>query len=205
MTTVASTLLTLPVTDRDHIRGSAGAAVTLVQYGDYSCPRCNEARSVVKRLQTALGDRLRYAFRNLPIPGSHPHTHRAAEAAEAAGAQNKFWEMHELLYDHQGALSEKHLKVYGTQVGLDMERFNRDMTLQTFAVRVNEDVLSANQSGVSTTPSFFINDSRYLGGCDFQTLLSQIEEIIGDQSSGIRPTPTGQAMVDPPTSRANSQ
>ena len=205
MTTLTSTLLTLPVTGRDHIRGSAGAAVTLVQYGDYTCPRCNEARSVVKRLQTALGDRLRYAFRNFPIPGLHPHTHRAAEAAEAAGAQNKFWEMHELLYDHQGALSEKHLKVYGTQVGLDMERFNRDMMLQTFAVRVNEDVLSANQSGVSTTPSFFINDSRYLGGCDFETLLSQIEEIIGDQFSGIQSTPTGQAMVDPPTSRANSQ
>jgi protein-disulfide isomerase len=159
----------------------------------------------VKRLQAALGDRLRYAFRNLPIPSLHPQTHRAAEAAEAAGAQNKFWEMHELLYDHQGALSDKHLKVYGTQVGLDMERFNRDMTLQTFAVRVNEDVVSANQSGVSTIPSFFINDSRYLGGCDFETLLSQIQEVIGDQSSGIRRTPTGQAMVDPPTSRANSQ
>jgi protein-disulfide isomerase len=160
---------------------------------------------VVKRLQTALGDRLRYAFRNFPIPGLHSHPHRAAEAAEAAGAQNKFWEMHELLYDHQGALSDKHLKVYGTQVGLDMERFNRDMTLQTFAVRVNEDVLSANQSGVSTTPSFFINDNRYLGGCDFETLLSQIEEIIGDQSSGIQPTPGGQAMAGSPTSRPNSQ
>jgi predicted DsbA family dithiol-disulfide isomerase len=79
------------------------------------------------------------------------------------------------------------------------------MTLETFAVRVNEDVVSASQSGVSTIPSFFINDSRYLGGCDFETLLSQIEDIIGDQSSGIRPTPTGQATVDPPQSRANSQ
>jgi protein-disulfide isomerase len=205
MTTVASTLLTLPVTDRDHIRGSAAAAVTLVQYGDYTCPRCNEARSVVKRLQAALGDRLRYAFRNLPIPSLHPQTHRAAEAAEAAGAQNKFWEMHELLYDHQGALSDKHLKVYGTQVGLDMERFNRDMMLQTFAVRVDEDVLSASQSGVSTTPSFFINDSRYIGACDFETLFSQIQDIMGDQSSGIQPTPTAQATVDSPKSRANSQ
>ena len=176
MTTVASTLLTLPVTDRDHIRGSAGAAVTLVQYGDYTCPRCNEARSVVKRLQTALGDRLRYAFRNLPIPGLHPHTHRAAEAAEAAGAQNKFWEMHELLYDHQGALSEKHLKVYGTQVGLDMERFNRDMMLHTHALRVHEDILNAGQSGVSTAPAFFINDKRQVGPCDFESLLSHIEE-----------------------------
>jgi protein-disulfide isomerase len=162
----------------------------------------------VKRLQAALGDRLRYAFRNLPIPGLHPQTHRAAEAAEAAGAQSKFWEMHELLYDHQGALSDKHLKVYGTQVGLDMERFNRDMTLQTFAFRVNEDVLSANQSGVSTTPSFFINDSRHLGGCDFETLFSQIEEITANQSSVNRATQTTtscQAMIDSPTSSANSQ
>jgi protein-disulfide isomerase len=162
----------------------------------------------MKRLQTALGDRLRYAFRNFPVPILHPNTHRAAEAAEAAGAQNKFWEMHELLYDRQGTLSDKHLKVYGTQVGLDMERFNRDMTLQTFALRVDEDILSANQSGVSTTPSFFINDSRYLGGCDFETLLSQIEEITGNQSSGnraLQTTPAGQAMADSPTPRANRQ
>jgi protein-disulfide isomerase len=175
MTTVASTLLTLPVTGRDHVRGSASAAVTLVEYGDYACPRCNQARSAVKRLQAALADRLRYAFRNFPMPNLHP-THRAAEAAEAAGAQNKFWEMHELLYDHQGTLSDKHLKVYGTQVGLDMERFNRDMMLQTFALRVHEDVLSASQSGVSSTPSFFINDIRYPGPCDFKSLLSHIEE-----------------------------
>jgi predicted DsbA family dithiol-disulfide isomerase len=89
-----------------------------------------------------------------------------------------------------------------------MERFNRDMTLQTFALRVDEDILSANQSGVSTTPSFFINDSRYLGGCDFETLLSQIEEITGNQSSGnraLQTTPAGQAMADSPTPRANRQ
>ena len=111
MTTVASTLLTVPVTGRDHIRGSDRAVVTLVEYGDYACPHCNEARSVVKRLQAALGDRLRYAFRNFPIPALYPKPHRAAEAAEAAGAQNKFWEMHDLLYDRQAALSDKHLKL----------------------------------------------------------------------------------------------
>jgi protein-disulfide isomerase len=177
MTTVASTLLTVPVTDRDHIRGSDRAVVTLVQYGDYACPHCNEARSVVKRLQAALKDRLRYAFRNFPIPALHPKPNRAAEAAEAAGAQNKFWEMHDLLYDRQTALSDKHLKLYGTQVGLDMERFNRDMLLQTFALRVREDTLSASQSGVNTTPTFFINDGRYLGPCDFETMLSRIEEV----------------------------
>ena len=177
MTTAASTLLTVPVTGRDHIRGSAHAVVTLVEYGDYACPRCNEARSIVKRLHAALGDRLRFAFRNFPMPNLQPKPHRAAEAAEAAGAQNKFWEMHNLLYDRQAALSDKHLRVYGTQLGLDMERFNRDMTLQTFALRVREDTLSARHSGVNTTPTFFINDSRYLGQCDFETMLSRMEEV----------------------------
>jgi protein-disulfide isomerase len=85
--------------------------------------------------------------------------------------------MHDLLYDRQTALSDKHLKVYGTQIGLDMERFNRDMVLQTFALRVREDTLSASQSGVNTTPTFFINDSRYLGPCDFEPMLSRIEEV----------------------------
>jgi protein-disulfide isomerase len=177
MTTAVSTLLTVPVTGRDHIRGCAHAVVTLVEYGDYACPRCNEARSVVKRLQAALGDRLRYAFRNFPMPVLQSRPLRAAQAAEAAGAQKKFWEMHDLLYDRQTALSDKHLRVYGTQVGLDMERFNRDMLLQTFALRVCEDAMSACRSGVNTTPTFFMNDSLYLGPCHFETMLSRMQEI----------------------------
>ena len=172
-----STLLTLPVTTRDHIRGSASAPVTLVLYGDYACQECNKARSVVEQLLAVSGDQLRYTFRNFPGPALHSSPHHAAEAAEAAGAQNRFWEMHDLLYDHQPALSDKHLKLYGTRVGLDMERFNQDMMLHTFAPRVNEDIVSAWQSGVSTTPSFFINDSRYLGSCDFATLRSHIQQV----------------------------
>ena len=177
MTMAASTQLTTPITTRDHIRGIGSGAVTLVEYGDYACPHCNEARSVVKRLRESLGDQLCHVFRNFLTLTSYSRALHAAEAAEAAGAQNKFWEMHDLLYDHQLALSDKHLKVYATQVGLDMERFNRDMMLQTFALRVREDTLSASQSGVNTTPTFFINDSRYLGPCDFETMLSRIEEV----------------------------
>jgi len=175
--TVASAQLTTPVTNRDHIRGLGSAAVTLVGYGDYACPRCNEARFVVKQLRAALGDRLRYVFRNFPMSTLYSSPHHAAEAAEAAGAQNKFWEMHDFLYDHQLALSDKHLRVYATQVGLDMERFNLDMMLHMHAVRVHEDILSAGQSGVGTIPAFFINDSRYVGPCDFETVLSRIEEL----------------------------
>jgi protein-disulfide isomerase len=172
----ATTQLTTPVTDRDHIRGIDSAAVTLVEYGDYACPHCNEAHFVVKRLRAALGDRLRHVFRNFLTLTSYSSAHRAAEAAEAAGAQNKFWEMYDFLYDHRLALSDKHLKVYATQVGLNMQLFNRDMMLHTHALRVHDDILSAGQSGVSTAPAFFINDSRHVGPCDFESLLSHIEE-----------------------------
>lgn len=174
MTITASTILTVPVTSRDHFRGPDSAEVTLVEYGDYACSRCNQARSVVKQLHATLGDRLRYVFRNFPM--SNSSTHHAAAAAEAAGVQNKFWEMHEVLYDHQAALSDKHLKVYATWVGLDMERFNHDMSNHTHAVRVRQDALAAHRSGVSDTPSFFINDRRHLGPSDFETLLSSIGE-----------------------------
>jgi protein-disulfide isomerase len=176
MTMAASTQLTTPVTNRDHIRGIDSAAVTLVEYGDYACPHCNEARSVVKRLRETLGDRLRHVFRNFLTLTSYSRAHRAAEAAEASAAQDKFWEMHDLLYDHQLALSDRHLRVYATQVGLDMERFNRDMMLHTHALRVHEDILNAGQSGVSTVPAFFINDNRHVGPCDFETLRAHMEE-----------------------------
>jgi protein-disulfide isomerase len=176
MTMAASTQLTTSVTNRDHTRGSDSAAVTLVEYGDYACPQCNEVRFIVKQLRLALGDRLRYVFRNYPGLTLYSNPHRAAEAAEASGAQNKFWEMHDFLYDHQLALSDKHLKLYATQVGLDMERFNLDMMLHTHALRVHEDILSASQSGVSTAPAFFINESRHVGPCDLETLLSHIKE-----------------------------
>jgi protein-disulfide isomerase len=176
LTMAVSTQLTTPVTNRDHILGVDYAAVTLVEYGDYACPHCNEARFVVKRLRAALGDRLRYVFRNFLTLTSYSRAYRAAEAAEASGAQNRFWQMHDFLYDHQLALSDKHLKVYATQVGLDMERFNRDMMLHTHALRVHDDILSAGQSAVSTAPAFFINDSRHVGPCDFETLLSHVKE-----------------------------
>ena len=176
MTMAASTQITTPVSNRDHIRGIDSAAITLVEYGDYACPHCNEARSVVKRLRDTLGDRLRHVFRNFLTLTSYSRPHRAAEAAEASSAQGKFWEMHDLLYDHQLALSDKHLKVYSTQVGLDMERFNRDMMLHTHALRVHEDILNAGQSGVRTAPAFFINDNRHVGLCNFESLLSHMEE-----------------------------
>jgi len=176
MPSVASTPLIPPVTKRDHMRGPVSAMLTLVEYGDYACPRCNEARFVVKQLQAALGDRMRYVFRNFHMVTSSPSRDRAAEAAEASAAQNKFWEMHDFLYDHQLSLSERHLRLYATQVGLDMERFNRDMMLHTHVLRVYEDILSAGQSGVNAVPAFFINGTRHRGALNFQTLLSHMGE-----------------------------
>jgi protein-disulfide isomerase len=175
MTTAAAIQLTTPATAPGHIRRRAGAAATLVEYGDYACPHCNEA-FVVKQLHAALGDRQRYVFRNFPILPLRSSPHRAAGAAGASAAQNKFREIHDRLYDHQPDLSDKHLKVYATEVDLDMERFNPDMMLDMRAVRVHEDILSAGQSGVATISAFFINDNRYVGPCDSETVLSHMEE-----------------------------
>lgn len=178
MTTAAPTQFTPPITRRDHVRGATSAVVTLLEYGDYKCPRCNEARLVVRRIEAELGDQMRFVFRNYPLSSSGVSSKHAAEAAEAAGAQNKFWEMHDLLFNRQDALSDKHLRVYATQCGLDMERFNRDMALHTFDSRVREDVSSGDQNGVSETPTFFINDRRYSGPHDYEALLSALKELL---------------------------
>jgi protein-disulfide isomerase len=178
MTTTVPTLFTPTITIRDHVRGPESAVVTLLEYGDYKCPRCNEARFVVRRLEAVLGDRMRFVFRNYPSSSVEVSSKHAAEAAETSGAQNKFWEMHDLLFNHQHALSDRHLRVYATQCGLDMERFNRDMTLHTFDSRVNEDILSGHQNGVSDTPTFFINDRPHTGLYDYETLLSAMKEFL---------------------------
>src|ERR1700760_2237017 len=158
MTTTFPVQFTSAIVSRDHVRGPESAVVTLLEYGDYTCPRCNEARFIVRRLEAVLRDRMRFVFRNYPMSSLEVQSKRAAEAAETSGAQNKFWEMHDLLFNQQHALSDKHFRVYATQCGLDMERFNRDMALHTFDSRVREDILSGDQSGVSDTPTFFINE-----------------------------------------------
>ena len=178
MTTTVPTQFTPAITSRDHVRGPGSAVVTLLEYGDYKCPRCNEARFVVRHLETVLADQMRFVFRNYPLSSLEVNSKHAAEAAETSGAQNKFWEMHDLLFNQQHALSDKHLRVYATQCGLDMERFNKDMASHRFDFRVNEDISSGNRNGVSNTPTFFINDRRYPGPNDYETLLSAMEEFL---------------------------
>jgi protein-disulfide isomerase len=167
--------LTLPVGERDHVQGPAAAAVTLVEYGDYECPYCGEAYPIVKEVQRRLGDQLRFVFRNFPLAEMHPHAQHAAEAAEAAGAQDRFWPMHDALYEHQRALDDAHLRRHAKDLGLDEERFDRDLSGHTYAGRVREDFLSGARSGVNGTPTFFINGRRHDASYDLETLLAALE------------------------------
>ncbi len=168
--------LTLPVSeDRDHIQGPADAPVTLVQYGDYECPYCGAAYPIIKDVQGRMGDRLRFVFRNFPIITSHPHAEQAAEAAEAAAAQGKFWEMHDHLYENQRHLRDDRLHAYVEALGLDVDLFDKELAEHVHADRVHEDFMSGVRSGVNGTPTFFINGVRHDDSYDLETLLSALE------------------------------
>ena len=168
--------LTEPVDeDRDHIQGSADAAVTLLQYGDYECPYCGAAYPIIKDVQAQMGERLRFVFRNFPISTSHPHAEHAAEAAEAAAAQEKFWEMHDVLYENQSHLEDDDVRRYAEQLGLDLGAFDRDLTEHVNAGRVHADFMSGVRSGVNGTPTFYLNDMRYDDSYDAATLLDALE------------------------------
>ena len=162
--------LTLPVGTRDHAQGPADAAVTLVEYGDYECPHRGRAYPVVKQVQRRLGARLRFVFRNFPLSEGHPHAQHAAEAAECAGAQGRFWEMHDTLFEHQGALLDHHLVEYATALGLDPVRFEDDLRAHAYKTRVREDFMSGVRSGVNGTPTFFIDGVRFDDSWDGDTL-----------------------------------
>jgi Na+/H+ antiporter NhaA len=159
--------------ERDHIRGPVNAPVTLVEYGDFECPYCGQAEPVVRELLGDFAD-VRYVWRNLPLNDVHPHAQIAAEAAEAAGDQGAFWEMHDLLFAHQDALNPGDLTSYAEQLGLDVDRFARDLREHATAARIAEDVDSADLSGVSGTPTFFVNGRRHYGAYDIKTLSNAV-------------------------------
>jgi len=177
MRTVWEPRLTVPFAeDRDHIRGAPDAAVTLLEYGDYECPYCGAAYPIVKQVQESMGDRLRFVFRNFPISTAHPHAELAAEAAEAAAAQGKFWPMHDLLYEHQQRLESDDLIAYADRLGLDVARFQRDLADHTYAPRVHDDFMSGVRSGVNGTPTFYIDGVRYEGSYDAEPLLDALQQ-----------------------------
>jgi len=159
--------------ERDHIRGPAESPVTVLEYGDFECPYCGRAESVVRELLAEFGD-VRYVWRHLPLTDVHPRAQAAAEAAEAAAAQGKFWEMHDLLLDHQDALRVSDLLGYAEDIDLDGERFEEDLRRGSGAGRIEEDVDSADLSGVSGTPTFFINGRRHYGAYDIDTLSAEV-------------------------------
>ena len=154
---------------RDHIRGPKAAPVTLVEYGDFECPYCGLAEPAVRELLAGFGD-VRYVWRHLPLTDVHPHAQLAAEAAEAAAAQGAFWEMHDMLLRHQDALRPADLVGYAAALGLNVERFSRDLRKHAFVSRVAEDVDTADLGGVSGTPTFFVNGQRHHGAYDIGSL-----------------------------------
>jgi Na+/H+ antiporter NhaA len=158
------------VPGRDHVRGADDAPVTLVEYGDYQCPYCGRAELVIRELLSSFGDDLRYVWRHLPLSDVHPDAQTAAEAAEAAAAQGRFWDMHDRLLDRQDELAPADLERHAAELGLDVDRFAEDLRRRAHAQRVADDVRSADASGVAGTPSFFVNGRRYQGAYDLPTL-----------------------------------
>jgi len=167
--------LAVPVTDRDHALGPADAPVTLVEYGDYECPDCGNAYPEIKRLIGECGKRLRFVFRNFPQHSIHPRAGVAAMAAEAAAAQGKFWEMHDLLYEHQRELADLDMSSLALRAGVEIYRFDADLGSERFSKRVAADLESGQASGVTGTPTFFINGVRYVGEKDYESLKAAIE------------------------------
>jgi protein-disulfide isomerase len=168
--------LTPPVSTRDHSQGPANAPLTLVEYGDYQCPFCGAAYPVVKQLQEALGKKMRFVFRNFPLTQAHPYALIAAEAAEAAALQGKFWEMHDLLFERQRILEPGILPVWAREVGLDLEQFGAAIREEGIAKRIKEDRASGIRSGVNGTPTFFINGSRHDDAPDYDSLTVALQQ-----------------------------
>ncbi len=152
-----------PVSERDHVTGPPDARVTLVEYGDFECPHCGAVHPVIMAARKAFGGNLRYAFRHFPLRSSHPHALAAAKAAEAAGEQGRFWEMHDRLYRRQSEMEDADLERHARDLGLDLERFRRSLGERAHEARIREDLASASSSGVRGTPSLFINGERYDG------------------------------------------
>ena len=158
-----SSQLKVAVSDQDHTQGNSSAPLTLTEYGDYQCSYCGEAYSLVKEAQEALGDKLQFVFRNFPLSEAHPYATAAAQAAEAAGKQGKFWPMHDLLYENQEALTNEDLLAYAQEAGLDVVQFRTEFESDAVSQKVGSDFESGIRSGVNGTPSLFVNGEKYEG------------------------------------------
>ena len=171
------TQLSVPVSEsRDHIQGPATAAVTLVEYGDYECPYCAQAYLIVKEVQERLGNKLRFVFRNFPLTKLRPHAYQTALAVETAAAQGKVWEMYDFLFKHGQSLTDDNLRLSAAKLGLHVNKFDLEFLDRTYSKHVDEDIQSGEESGVTKTPTFFINGDRYVESWDLDSLLSALDE-----------------------------
>ncbi len=167
--------LTVPVSARDHIQGADNATVTLVEYGDYQCPFCGRAYPLVKAIQKKMGAKLRFVFRNFPLNNIHPNAEDAAETAESAAVDGKFWEMHDVIFENQGELEIDNLLVYAKRLKLNVKRVESELESHAQRPRVKEDFESGIRSGVNGTPTFFINGVRFDGNWESSELLEALE------------------------------
>ena len=168
--------LVLPIEERDNCLGSPSAKYTLVEYGDYTSVHCRHVTSVVHELVRELKDELCFVFRSFPQPELHPFSRSAAEAAEAAGLQGKFWLMHDRLFEHQDSLSDRVVREIARGLPIEMEDFERDLSSGAAGRRVAEDLESASEAGVETTPTFFVNGTLAVGQYEFLPLLKALQE-----------------------------
>lgn len=168
--------LLLPIQPDDHVEGSPDARYTLVEYGDYECSACGRLFLTIRQLHAQFGGEVRLVFRHYPLSGIHPHAEQAAEAAEAAAEQGRFWEMHDLLFEHQTALRTKDLYKYSDRLGLDSKRFRAELKERTYEDKVREDFRRGVANGVYGTPGLFINGIRHNGELDLASILNKLKE-----------------------------
>jgi protein-disulfide isomerase len=171
-------MLSRAVTDRDHAQGRSDAPVTMVEYGDFQCPHCAHAYHVVKALQRHFGAGLRLVYRHFPLVDEHVHAEQAAEASEAAAAQGQFWELYDLLYEHQDALELAHLRTHASTLALDATRWERELRGREYVEHVRQDVDGAIESGVRATPTFYVNGVRHDGPADERTLAALVDDTL---------------------------
>lgn len=185
---MSAAMLLVPVNERDHIAGPPDAPVVLVEYGDYECPHCGRAHPIVKAARQRLGEQLALVYRHFPLAQIHPNATLAAQAAEAAGAQGKFWPMHDQLFQHQYALQEMDLLVYAKALRLDLTRFRQELAAGTHAQKVRDDFRSGVSSDVNGTPTFFINGVRFDGDWgNAAAFIAVLEQAARTRSASRRP------------------
>lgn len=166
------------VNSKDHFQGNENAAIELVEYGDYQCPHCGRAYPIIKSIQEKMGDDLKFVFRNFPLAQIHPNAVHAAIATEAAALQDKFWEMHDFIFEHQSREDDSALVRYATVLKLNVQQFEADFEKQELAQKVDDDFESGVRSGVNGTPSFFINGEKYNGNWDKEPFLKHLQSLV---------------------------